>query len=421
MTAFWRSIVGVLKLTKRAVDATPIPHSGESWHWDTELKGLGLKVTPAGRRAFVLKYRIPGDRATKKLTIGAYGAITVEQARLEARRLLSEVAKGDDPARARSSRREAPTVATALVQYLAEQGVRWKPRTRQEYRRQTETFVVPAIGRRLVQEVERGDIGSLLRRLQDRPVLANRVLAFLSGFFTWTIRSGLRPDEKNPCRFIPKHPESSRTRFLSGEELARLGAALREAEKGSWTGEDGKPLPSAPWQSIAAIRLLLFTGARKTEILDLTWKNVDVERGQLHLPDTKTGESIRPLSGPALEILQSLPAGAPNDRVVPGSGGRRHDPKPTWQAVRHLAGLPDVRIHDLRHTVASRSQHAGDSLLVTASLLGHRDLDTTRKYAHLIPDPLRVAADRVAGDMAALLDGRTTPALQFQRGKHGTA
>lgn len=407
--------MAVMKLTKRAVELTPVPVGAESWYWDTELKGFGLKVTPVGRRVFYLKYRVPGDRASRKLAIGAFGGLTVEEARAGARRLQAEVAKGADPGRARAGRREAATVATGLEQYLSEQGVRWKPRTREEYRRQAEAFVAPVIGQKLLQEVSRGDIASVLRRLRDRPVLANRVSAFLSGFFGWAIRSGLRPDEKNPCRFIPKHPETSRTRFLSGEELARLGAALREAERGTWTDEEGKPLPPAPWQSIAAIRLLLFTGARKTEVLDLTWRDVDVERGHIHLRDTKTGESIRPLSGPALETIRALPQGEATDRVLPGAGGRRHDIKRTWDTLRRVAQLEAVRIHDLRHTVASRSQHAGDSLLVTAALLGHRDLETTRKYAHLIADPLRAAADRVAGDMAALLDGTVTPVLPLHR------
>lgn len=408
--------MAVVKLTKRAVDLAPIPRTGESWYWDTDLKGFGLKVTPAGRRVFYLKYRVPGNRASRKLAIGTYGGLTVDQARAEARRLQAEVAKGGDPGRARAGRREAATVAVALKQYVTEQGVRWKPRTRVEYQRQAEAFVTPVIGQKLLQEVTRGDIAGVLRRLRDRPVLANRVLAFLSGFFGWAIRSGLRPDEKNPCRFIPKHPETGRTRFLSGEELARLGAALREAERGAWTDEEGQPMPPAPWQSIAAIRLLLFTGARKTEVLDLTWRDVDVERGHIHLRDTKTGESIRPLSGPALEVFRSVPEGDAADRVLPGAGGRRHDLKRTWDTLRRLAGLEGVRIHDLRHTVASRSQHAGDSLLVTAALLGHRDLETTRKYAHLITDPLRAAADRVAGDVAALLDGTTTPVIPLHRG-----
>lgn len=409
--------MAVMKLTKRAIDLTPTPKAAESWYWDTDLKGFGLKVTSSGRRVFYLKYRMPGDRSSRKLSIGTFGGLTVEQARAEARRFQAEVAKGEDPGRTRAGRREAATVAVALSQYLTEQGVRWKPRTREEYQRQAKAFVVPVIGQKLVHEVERGEVGSVLRKLRDRPVLANRVLAFLSGFFWWAIRSGLRPDERNPCRFIPKHPETGRTRFLSGEELARLGAALREAERGSWTDEEGQPLPPAPWQSIAAIRLLLFTGARKTEVLDLTWQNVDVERGHIHLPDTKTGESVRPLSGPALEVFRTLPPGDAGDRVLPGAGGRRHDIKRTWNAIRREAQLEAIRIHDLRHTVASRSQHAGDSLLVTAALLGHRDLETTRKYAHLIADPIRAAADRVAGDMAALLDGTTTPVLPLRRPK----
>ena len=239
------------------------------------------------------------------------------------------------------------------------------------------------------------------------------MLALLSAFCTWAVRAGVRPDGVNPCRHFPRHKEQGRTRFLTGEELGQLGVAIKAAETGTWTDEAGKALPRAPWQSVAAVRLLALTGCRRSEILELRWSEVDLDRGQLLLADSKTGESVRPLSKAAIEVFKAVPKGEPTDRVLPGTRGRRHEVKPAWTAIRLLAKLPDVRLHDLRHTVASRSQHAGDSLLMTGALLGHRNLATTQKYAHLIADPVRLAADRVGGEIGALLDGRKTPVISI--------
>jgi integrase len=405
----------VAKLTKRLAEATTVPAAGESWVWDTEVRGLGLKLTPGGRRVFFVKYRVPGVRATKKLQLGPFGPLTVDQARLEAKRVLGDVATGVDPARERARGKAAPLLAEALDQYLADHKGRWKPRTSAEYTRQANDIIKPALGTLRVQDVTRESIAAVVRRLQPTPILANRVLALLSAFFTWTIKSGIRPDELNPCRYHPRHVERGRKRFLTGEELMRLGEALRQAELGEWTDEADEKLPTAAWQSLAAIRLLLFTGCRRNEILDLRWSEVDFARGLLLLRDTKTEESVRPLSAPARAILEGLTRGNPADRVLAGTRGRRHDLIPAWYAVRRVAKIPDVRLHDLRHTVASRSQHAGHSLLITGSLLGHRDLATTKKYAHLIPEPLQAAADHVFQEIDSLVSKRSTPVQPITR------
>jgi len=407
--------MAVIKLTKRAVDALEAPQTGERWVWDTEVRGLGLKVTPRGRKSFALKYRTPGNRITKKLRLGAFGALTLDQARDAARKALGRIAGGADPARDRATARGAPTVASALNTYLDEHAKRWKPRTVREYRRQARDILAPALGNLKVRDVTREDVARLVQRLRPTPTLANRVLALISAFMTWAIRSGLRPDGLNPAKYLPRHREASRTRFLTGDELTRLGAALAEAGAGTWTDSNGNPLPPAPWQSIAAIRLLAVTGCRRSEILDLRWAEVDFDRGQLLLRDTKAGESTRPLNSAARSMLESIPRGGPDDRVIPGTKGRRHEIKYTWNEVRRFAGLVDVRLHDLRHTVASRSQHSGHSLLVTGALLGHRNLTTTQKYSHLVADPLREAAERVGGEIEALMSGRSTAVIPLAK------
>lgn len=403
------------RLSKRAIDAASASETGDQWWWDAEVRGLGLKVTPTGRRVFALKYRVPGHRTTRKLTLGSYGALTLDQARSMAKQALGRIATGSDPARDRAQGRTAPTMAVALRDYLRDHRGRWKPRTAAEYGKQVEDYLIPAVGSIRVQDLSRADVGAFIRRYGNRPILANRLLALLSAFCTAAVRAGLRPDGVNPCRHFPRFKERSRTRFLTGEELTRLGTAVTAAEAGHWTDGAGKRLPAAPWQSIAAIRLLAVTGCRRGEILDLRWAEVDLERGQLRLRDSKAGESIRPLSGAARAILERLPRGEPEGRVLAGAKGRRHEIKPAWMAIRRLAGLEDARLHDLRHTVASRSQHSGHSLLVTGSLLGHRNLQTTQKYAHLVASPVQEAADRVATEIEALLSGRVVRAIPMTR------
>jgi integrase len=404
--------MATVRLTKRLVDSVEAPETGETWLWDTQVRGLGLKVTPGGRRVFAIWYRMPTGRTTTKLTLGVYGALTLDQARTEATKALGLVATGHNPARERKTRRQAPTVADALDDFLRDGEGKWKPRTAQGYRQQVAQHIQPVLGTRKVRDVSRDDVALLLRRLHRTPYLANRVLALVSSFMTWAIRAGLRPDGLNPAKHQPRNKEQGRTRFLTGDELRRLGDAITAAEAGTWTDAEGKQLPPAPWQSIAAIRLLALTGCRRGEILDLRWNEVDLERGQLLLRDTKAGESSRPLNTAALAVLAALPTKPadrnPTDRVLAGRSGRRHELKLAWEEIRRVAELEGVRLHDLRHTVASRSQHSGHSLLVTGALLGHRNLATTKKYAHLIDDPLREAADRVGAEIGALLDGTTT-------------
>ncbi len=406
------------KLTKRTADALASPASGEEWLWDSDL-GFGLKALPSGRKVFYLKYRVAGDRPTHKVNIGAYGVFTVDQARHEAQRLLGSVALGSDPARTKTEQKAALTVEQAFRAYLDENAIRWKPRTKVEYGPQVDQFIVPMLGRMKVASVSRADVARLLHRLGDRPILANRVRALMSAFFSSAVRTGLRQDDRNPCVHLPRHQEQGRVRFLANDELIRLGAAMRQVEKGSWKDETGMSRPPAPWQSLAAIRLLLFSGCRKTEILNLRWSEVDLGRQQLRLQGTKTGESFRPLSSAAMEVLQTLPSGDGHDRVIPGMRlGSPHDPRPTWRNICGIANLKGLRLHDLRHTVASRSQHAGHSLLVTGSLLGHRDLATTKKYVHLIQPPMQAALNEVTDEMAALMEGTVTPVRQLQTVRH---
>jgi integrase len=207
-------------------------------------------------------------------------------------------------------------------------------------------------------------------------------------------RWGLRPDASNPCRHVERYKERKRERFLSPAELARLGDALAEMER------DGSETPSV----VAAVRLLVFTGARRGEIVELRWEWVDFERACLRLPDSKTGAKAIPLSAPALQVLARLERRSPWVLPTAAGDGPVSLSKP-WERARRHAGLPGVRLHDLRHTFASILASSGTSLIVIGRVLGHTVPATTARYAHLSDDPVREAAEAAGARLAAAMRG----------------
>jgi len=221
------------------------------------------------------------------------------------------------------------------------------------------------------------------------------VLAVLSKLFNWAEQHGHRPDGSNPCRHVEKYREQHRERFLSATELARLGGALRSCES------DGAV---TPWTA-SAVRLLVFTGARLSEILTARWSWVDLDAGTLTLPDSKTGRKIIYLSAPALEVLADLPRVEDNPYVVCGRkvGAHLVNLQKPWRAIRSRADLDNVRIHDLRHSFASVAAAGGLSLPLIGAMLGHSQPATTARYAHLAADPVRAASASVAGQIAAAM------------------
>ena len=285
-----------------------------------------------------------------------------------------------------------------------------------------------------VREIEKADVARFHTAMRATPVAGNRALALLSAILGWAEKVGERPDGTNPCRHVDRYPEKARERLLTALELARLGEALDRAAEG-WTPETTAAwrqhceaqaeaagigpadraawvkgrLPrrdsAEDWRAIAAFRLLIFTGARLSEILTLRREWIDPIQGIARLPDSKTGAKNLYMPPGALAVLEGLPRMAGNPFVVPGDRPLSYFvgiQKP-WQRVRALAGLPDVHIHDLRHAFASIAVAGGDSLYIVGKLLGHRQASTTERYAHLAPDPARAVADRTAGRLAELL------------------
>ena len=401
------------KISKRTVDA--LSAKGKRYTvMDSTLKGFCVRVSAAGGKSYGFRYRAGGGRAGRArwLTIGVHGKITADQARDIAKAWAGDVARGGDPASDRDFARSVPSMEIFLDRFLSEHVRRNnKPRTQYEAARLVNRHVRPAFGSAKVSDVTRPDISRLHASLSRTPYLANRVLALLSKAFSLAEVWGYRPDHSNPCYRVQKYPEHRRERFLSASEFEVLGRVLREAAAGRLhlAGRD-QPVPINP-RAILAIRLLVFTGARVSEILALRWEWINWGAGRAELPDSKTGAKHIVLPPPALELLKAEERPA-NGRgyVVRGGNGRDASVplvnlKDPWRTLRAAAGLDDVRLHDLRHSSASVAAADGLSLPLIGSLLGHSSVATTARYAHLADDPRQSAARRIGERIEAAISG----------------
>lgn len=378
------------KLTKRLVDAAEF-RATEYFIWDDEIPGFGLRVLPSKRKSYIVQYR--AGRRSRRMSLGLSTVLTCEQARTRAIAIIAAARNGEDPAAKRDADRQAITVKELAERFDKEHiAVRVKESTAKGYRRMLERVIIPALGRHRVTEVTRADIAKIHHDLRHIPYDANRCLEIISKMFGLAEMWGLRPEGTNPRKHIKKYPEEKRERFLSAAELRRVGEVLREME-----GE-GIELFSA----IAAVRLLILTGCRLGEIMTLKWEYVDIPGKVLRLPDSKTGAKVVHLGQPAVEVLEKIERVEKNPWVIVGTkdGARLSDLQPFWQRVRARAGLKDVRIHDLRHTFASTAVAAGQGLPMIGKLLGHTQVQTTARYAHLAADPVRTAADAVSSSLA---------------------
>lgn len=410
-----------VKLTKRLIDAM-VPNEQRFVVWDIELKGFGVRVEPSGAKSFILRYRTGGRGSAKRfITIGKYGVVTPEEARRSAREQLSLVARGSDPAQEKARQKAAATIADVAERFLVEHVIqKRKAATIASYRHALLARIVPEFGSLRAEAVTRADVARFHGQLSAKPATANYVLAVLSSLYSWCDRQGLVPEGYNPVVRVDRFRQQGRERYLSSQELQRLGAALNEAETIGlpWTIEvygpkaKHQPRPENRRTVIdpaasAAIRLLILTGARLREILHLRWNEIDLERGLAFLPDSKTGRKTLTLSSPALQILRGLPRGA-SPFVIAGSkeGHPRADLQRPWAAICRQADLHGVRLHDLRHTFASIGAGASLGLPIVGKLLGHSQPQTTARYAHLDADPVRQAANIIAGKLIEAMSQR---------------
>ena len=375
------------KITKRTVDALA-GQERERVVWDDDLKGFGVRVHPTGRKVYIVKTRYRGR--VIKMTIGPHGAVTPSYARVRAAEIITDARAGKNPA-GRSA--DAPTMIALGKRFLKEYvSTHCKPSTAEEYRRSVKLFIDPRVGRYRVPDIQRSDIAALHHDMRDTPYQANRTLGVLSKMFNLAELWDLRPDGSNPCRHVKRFREEKRERFLSDIEYQRLGAALKAIEA------DGSETASA----IAAVRLLMLTGCRLSEIQKLRWEHVDLGASELRLPDTKTGAKVVYLGDPAIAVLERIDRRDGNPWVIAGRkpGGHLTDLQHPWRRIRARAGLDDVRIHDLRHSFASGGLLVGEGLPMIGKLLGHTQVQTTARYAHLANDPVKSAANRIASRIA---------------------
>ena len=269
--------------------------------------------------------------------------------------------------------------------------VRCKASTEAAYRSLLDRHILPRMGSVSAAAVEREHVAAMHYAMREMPVRANRAIRVLSTMLRLAEEWGLRPIGRNPCRLVRPYREYRRERFLTDEEFRRLGRVLAESE-----ADGSLSVPAA-----AAIRLLMLTGCRRNEILNLRWDEVDLDAGELRLRDSKTGPRTMPLPTAAASVLRAIPRSSGNPWVIAGQapGARLGDINAPWNRVRGRAALADVRLHDLRHSFASRALALGEGLPMIGKLLGHTRVEETARYAHLARDSVKASAARVAASI----------------------
>ena len=404
------------KLTKRVVELL-LCSDREYIKWDRELRGFGVRVRTGGSKTFIAQYRAGGGRSgtSRRFTVGRFGALTVDDARAIARDILNSAAKGGDPSADRKAKRREMTVRQ-LIELYSEQGTDHLQIVNRNYViSRLRNHVVPLLGSRKISEVRVLDVENLMRDIRagktakdekigprarvivrGGPGAAAKCVRTLSAVFAFAIRRELIA--VNPCVAAKKPADSKRDRFLTVDEVRRLGIALEEL------GTQGVN-PKA----LAIIKLWVLTACRRNEIAGLKWSEIDFELACLRLQITKTGKSVRPLAGAAIALLQSLMPDSNSQFVFPSDDGRTfyQGTKRVWPKAISLAGLIGVTPHTLRHTIGSAAVSTGETLAMTGALLGHANARSTSIYAHMQQDPARRAADRVVGPIATALGVQT--------------
>lgn len=389
-----------VKLSKRVTDAAT-PAEKSFIIWDTGIKGYGLKIYPTNRKVFIYRYRVAGSGrkgSVKWYTIGQHGNVTVEEARNIAKQLAAEVAQGGDPAKKRQDNKQRPTFEEFTELYFERHAIPKKaPRSVTEDRRNIRLYIFPAFGKQIMADITGEQIHSLHAKLANTPTAANRTLSLLSKMFNLAEDWGMRPKHSNPCYRIPRYKENQKGRLLTDAELMRLGSVIKAAQYQQ----------TENLCMLQALRLILFTGCRRSEISALEWKEVNLENLCINLTKGKRKGKTVFLSGPALEILLSIERLDQCNYVFPGSKQGSHiDLGKPWARLRKKADLEDVRIHDLRHNVGSRGALTIGNAMIVKEMLGHTQLATTERYMHLNNDPIRKSANKVGEEINDALEGR---------------
>ena len=378
-----------MKISGRTVDRLSVEK--DTVYWDRALPGFGVRVYATGGKVYVAQTRAGGR--SRRVTIGRHGVITAEEARKRAALAIGRLKSGQSAkVTAADTEHEGPTVAEVSKRYLAEHAeVRLKPVTVRNIRIDLEKHIVPAFGPVALSALNRERVAALHASLYRTSAAANRVVDTLSAIFSMAETWAIVPEGANPCAGFEKYKTRKRERFLTDAEFERLGRTIREME----IENEIQPGPAA------AVRLLMLTGCRCNEILRLRWDEVDLERGELRLKDSKTGRRTVPLSPAAARVIAARPRIPGSPWVMPGKidGRPLRTVDRSWRKVRRCARLEGVRLHDLRHSFASRALALGETLPMIGRLLGHARVRTTARYAHLAESSVRESAARIAADI----------------------
>ncbi len=385
-----------MTISQRAVDKLRVRKT--TVYWDRALQGFGVRVYPSGSKVYVLQFRAEGR--SQRLTIGRHGVNSPSQARRRAARVIARVQAGKPPLPQTAKSPTGPTVADLAERFLREHvELRCKPNTVKATHRVFNKYILPAFGRTPAEALRCEQVARLHERLRGKPVMANHVVDTLSSMYNRAREWKMVPGHTNPCPGVLRYKCRPRDRFLSEAEFTRLGRVLNEMEAAGEVSSN----------AAAAIRLLMLTGCRRNEIVALRWDEVNLERKELRLRQTKSGPRTVPLSPAAIRILSQRPRVPGNPWVIPGGNEGEYlkfiqDP---WCKVRARANLEDVRLHDLRHSFASRALVLGESLPMIGKLLGHARVRTTARYAHLSDDSVKAAAERIAASIGEDIFGKT--------------
>jgi integrase len=389
-----------------------------TYYFDSDLPGFGFYRTAAGTGTFFAEFRPVAGASKKRLKLGRVGTLKAVEAREAARKAIANAALGKDLAKDRADERASLTVGALVETYIEEYVTAHKKAWSADfYRIMLRKHIEPQIGKAKAVALTRTEVQRAHASMsKTAKVSANRAMKLLSAAFNWGAKHGYVPDGHNPARGVDLNKEKGRERYLSPGEIASLGEAMREAETVGYAVNAGDAKHAPKGQRVkmhpsvtGAIRLLMLTGCRLREILHLEWSHIDVERGLLHLPDSKTGKKTVVLSQAARDVLATLPR--VGRYVIAGrdAGTRKEQPradlKRPWASLSKHAGIEGVRLHDLRHTFASVGAGSDLGLPIIGALLGHADAKTTQRYAHVHVDASRRATEIIGRQIAAAMDG----------------
>lgn len=372
--------------TKAAIEGLQIPDKGWAYHYDLKVQGLGIGIGKTGKKTFILYRKING--APERLTLGRYPDLTVEQARGKASEINAAIANGSNPADAKRGRVAELSFGELFSQYI-ERHAKQHKRTWAEDKQRFEQYLQSPLGKKKLCVINRHLVASIHSdiTLSGHPVVANRVLALISSVYGWAISAGML--EINPIKGIKRNREKSRDRFLQSDELPRFFKAVAEEEN----------------ETMREYFLLsLLTGARRANVLAMQWADVNFDRAEWRIEETKNGTpQTVTLSPEAVDILHNRLPSVATQFVFPGSGKSGHlaEPKKGWQRILARAGITDLRIHDLRRTLGSWQAKQGASLAIIGKSLNHKNQNTTAIYARLDLDPVRDSVNTATSAMLA--------------------